>query len=131
MGVHDIIYGIRTFSKRSEGDSVDSLNYFVTTNLLVVFSGLSAYKAYAGDPLDCLLPTRFSSSWQSVFILTSPIRGSLEGYSIKNMGKYWMPDSQIFYSLRSSHIFGSKAAYFARFPPKFRSNIGSPRVKES
>lgn len=66
MSIHGIIYGIKTFSRQLDGDQADQMNYFVTSNLLLVLSGLSGYKAFAADPLDCLVPMRFPSSWQTV-----------------------------------------------------------------
>ena len=66
MSIHGIIHGVRTFSHQLDGDYVDQLHYLVTSNMLLVASSFSAYKAFGGDALDCLVPARFPGSWQAV-----------------------------------------------------------------
>ena len=46
-------------------DHIDDL-HVLTSNLLIAASSLTAFKAFHGQPLECLNPPNFADSWNSV-----------------------------------------------------------------
>ncbi|VDK58737.1 unnamed protein product [Gongylonema pulchrum] len=70
MSVEELLKSLKTIGKRCGEDQIDRLHYFVTANLLVAASTISAWKMLDGRALECMTPTAFPNSWISVsFVL--------------------------------------------------------------
>jgi hypothetical protein len=71
MMLEAFISMLRYLSSREDDDVADRLNYLYTPNMLLAFSVLISFKQFGGRPLECIFPSKFSSSLQEVIVLIS------------------------------------------------------------
>ncbi|KAI6189859.1 Innexin family-containing protein [Aphelenchoides bicaudatus] len=64
MMLEAFISMLRYLSSREDDDIADRLNYLYTPNMLLAFSVLISFKQFGGRPLECIFPSKFSSSLQ-------------------------------------------------------------------
>jgi hypothetical protein len=64
MMLEAFISMLRYLSAREDDDTADRLNYLYTPNMLLAFSVLISFKQFGGRPLECIFPSKFSSSLQ-------------------------------------------------------------------
>ncbi|CEF60914.1 Innexin family-containing protein [Strongyloides ratti] len=66
MPIQGLLELWKTFGKKYGGDQIDRYHFIYTSNLLIVFASISAFKTFGSDPINCLVPGSFPNSWQAV-----------------------------------------------------------------
>uniref|UniRef100_A0AC35U886 Innexin n=1 Tax=Rhabditophanes sp. KR3021 TaxID=114890 RepID=A0AC35U886_9BILA len=116
----------RTFKKKYDGDEVDRACYYITSNMLIVLSCLSAYKTFSGSPIECMTPVSFPSSWITAKMMIESFVGFMKYLSPREDDDYsdrlnylYTPNILLAFSvLISFKQFGSKPLE-CMFPTKF------------
>uniref|UniRef100_A0A0R3S431 Innexin n=1 Tax=Elaeophora elaphi TaxID=1147741 RepID=A0A0R3S431_9BILA len=68
MSIEGLLKSLKLISLRYGEDNIDRLHYFLTTNLLVAASTITAWKMFEGRVLECMSPTSFPNSWATMMI---------------------------------------------------------------
>ncbi|GMT12577.1 hypothetical protein PFISCL1PPCAC_3874, partial [Pristionchus fissidentatus] len=64
MSIEGILRSVRSFRiSHVIDDWNDTLHRVITTNALVAFATLSAYKSFSSSVIECLPPSNFPRSW--------------------------------------------------------------------
>ncbi|VDN92003.1 unnamed protein product [Brugia pahangi] len=66
MSIQALLNSLKVISKRYGEDNIDRLHYFLTANLLVAVSTITAWKMFDGKAIECMPPTTFPNSWVTV-----------------------------------------------------------------
>ncbi|MCP9264473.1 Innexin [Dirofilaria immitis] len=67
MSIEELLKSLKIISLRHGEDNVDRLHYFLTTNLLIAASTITAWKIFEGRAIECMSPTSFPNSWATVY----------------------------------------------------------------
>uniref|UniRef100_A0A8R1TX68 Innexin n=1 Tax=Onchocerca volvulus TaxID=6282 RepID=A0A8R1TX68_ONCVO len=63
MSIERLLKSLKVISLNYGEDNIDRLHYFLTSNLLIAASTITAWKMYEGRPLECMAPMGFTNSW--------------------------------------------------------------------
>lgn len=66
MSIKAFLKFSKYFQSRKDDDIFDRANCQWTSNLLLVFSSLTAFKQFYDNPIECMTPPNFASSWSTV-----------------------------------------------------------------
>lgn len=66
MSIEILLKSFKIINLKHGEDSIDCLHYFLTTNLLIAASTITAWKMFDGNAIECMLPIRFPNSWVTV-----------------------------------------------------------------
>ncbi|KAM3716582.1 Innexin-11 [Dirofilaria immitis] len=68
MSIEELLKSLKIISLRHGEDNVDRLHYFLTTNLLIAASTITAWKIFEGRAIECMSPTSFPNSWATFIV---------------------------------------------------------------
>uniref|UniRef100_A0A915PWE4 Uncharacterized protein n=1 Tax=Setaria digitata TaxID=48799 RepID=A0A915PWE4_9BILA len=66
MSIEALLKSLKIIPNNYGDDNSDRLHYFLTTNLLIAASTITAWKVFEGRPMECMSPTSFPNSWATV-----------------------------------------------------------------
>lgn len=65
MSILTLLQRSKRWHRHFDRDLIDDFHTF-TSNILIATSSLSAFKAFHGQPLECLNPPNFADHWNAV-----------------------------------------------------------------
>ncbi|VDO69805.1 unnamed protein product [Onchocerca flexuosa] len=69
MSIEGLLKSLKVISLSYGEDNIDRLHYFLTSNLLIAASTITAWQMFEGRPMQCMTPMGFTHSW----VVPSPL----------------------------------------------------------